>query len=117
MTKTTQKAAVLYAIENLVDAPEDIIEKLQSIVASLERKAGAEKKPTAVQLQNEVYKQNIMDYVNANPKAYTVTAMIAEIPELAGFSTPKVSALANGLVEAGKLVKSKDGRSTVFTLA
>jgi len=117
MTKTTQKAAVLYAIENLTDAPQDVIEKLQSIVASLDRKSGAEKKPTAVQMQNDEYKGQMMEYITANPKAYTVTGMIAEIPCLSGFSTPKVSALANQLVDAGKLVKGKDGRSTVFTLA
>lgn len=117
MIKMTQKAAVIYAIENLVDAPADVVEKLQSIVTSLDKKAGADRKPTATQLQNKVYEQEIVDYMSAHPKAYTVSQLIAEVASLATFSTPKVSALANALVTAGVLTKGKEGRSTVFTLA
>lgn len=117
MTKTTQKMAVLYAIENLPNAPADIIEKLESIVASLEKKAGAERKPTATQMQNEVYKTDILNYFTEHGGMMTVSQAIATVPSLAAFSTPKVSALMNQLVEAGKLTKGKDGRSTVFALA
>jgi len=114
MTKMTQKGAILYAIDNLTDAPADVIEKLQSIVASLDKKAGAERKPTAVQVQNEVYKAEIMRYYAECAKPMTVTEAIATVPALAGFSTPKVSALLNQLVDAGQLEKGKNGRSTVF---
>lgn len=113
----TQKAAVIYAIENLPDAPADILEKLQSIVTSLEKKAGAERKPTATQLQNKVYEQDIVAHMTEHRKPYTVSQLIAEVPSLTTFSTPKVSALANTLVNEGVLVKGKEGRSTVFTLA
>lgn len=117
MTKTTQKMAVLYAIENLPDAPADVIEKLESIVTSLNKKATAERKPTAVQVQNEVYKTDILNYFAANGGVLTVSKAIANIPSLTTFSTPKVSALMNQLVEAGKLNKGKDGRATIFSLA
>ena len=114
MTKMTQKGAILYAIDNLVDAPADVIEKLQSIVVSLEKKAGAERKPTAVQLQNKVYEEQIMEYFSENPAPLTVGGAIAAIPALAGFSTPKGSALLNALVTEGRLEKGKEGRSTIF---
>ena len=44
MTKTTNKTALLYAIENLPNAPADVREKWEKMVEQLDKKNAAPRK-------------------------------------------------------------------------
>ena len=115
-SKTTYRSAVEYAIRNLTDAPADVTEKLTALCASLERKSGAERKPTATQVANEGYKAAIVEFLcDADP--CTVTDILKGVPALEGFSNQKVSALMTQLVNAGEVVKTTDKRRSYFALA
>jgi len=115
--KTTYKTAVEYAIKNLPNAPADITEKLTALAASLEKKSGAERKPTATQVANEGYKAAIVEFLGNCDKPQTVTDILKSVPAVAGFSNQKVSALMTQLVTAQAVIKTTDKRRSYFAIA
>lgn len=117
MTKTTYKTAVEYAIDHLTDAPEDVREKLSALAASLEKKSGAERKPTATQVANEGFKSAIVDFLASADAPQTVSDILKGVPAFDGFSNQKVSALMTQLVAAGTVVKTTDKRRSYFAIA
>lgn len=116
-TKTTYKTAIEYAIKNLPDAPADVRDKLTALVASLEKKSGAERKPTATQVANEGFKSAIIDFLREADKPQTVTDILKGVAALNGFSNQKVSALMTQLVNSGLVVKTTDKRRSYFAIA
>lgn len=116
-TKTTYKTAIEYAIKNLPDAPADVRDKLTALVASLEKKSGAERKPTATQVANEGFKSAIIDFLRGADKPQTVTDILKGVAALNGFSNQKVSALMTQLVNGGMVVKTTDKRRSYFAIA
>jgi hypothetical protein len=116
-SKTTYRTAVEYAIRNLSDAPQDVLDKLTALCASLEKKSGAERKPTATQVANEGYKSAIVDFLGGVDKPQTVTDILKGVAALDGFSNQKVSALMTQLVNGGAVIKTSDKRRSYFALA
>ena len=78
------------------------------------KKAGT-RKPTAQQKENEGIKADILDALGT--EGTTVTNLINTVPELAGFSNQRVSALLRQLVLDEKVVKTKEGKTTLFAVA
>ena len=117
-TKTTNRVALTYAIEHLTDAPSEIIEKLENMVAQLDKKNASPKKLTAQQEKNEVIKTDILDFLSDNAgSGYTVSDMLKAIPSLEGDSNQHASALMRALVLAGSVEKYIDKRRTYFRAA
>lgn len=116
-SKTTYRSAVEYAIKNLSDAPAEVMEKLTALSASLERKSGTERKPTATQVANEGYKSAICEFLRGADKPLTVTDILKNVPAVEGFSNQKVSALMTQLVTVGAVVKTADKRRSYFAIA
>ena len=118
MTKTTNKTALLYAIENLsASAPAEIIDKLNAMVAQLDKKNASPKKLTAQQEKNEVIKTAILDFLSDNAgTGYTCSDLLREVAELEGDSNQHVSALMRALVLAGSVEKYTEKRRTYFRL-
>lgn len=116
MTKTTNKTALLYAIENLsASAPAEIIDKLNTMVAQLDKKNASPKKLTAQQEKNEVIKTAILDFLSDNAgTGYTCSDLLREVAELEGDSNQHVSALMRALRLDGKVVSYQDKRKTYF---
>jgi len=93
--------------EELVDFIYDRKEKAQ--------KKASTRKPTTQQKENEGFKENILDTLTAEGK--TVSEIIASNDDLAGLTNQRVSALLRQLVLAGKVVKTKDGKKSLFAIA
>ena len=117
-TKVTNRSALTYAIENLPDAPQEVIDKLTNMVAQLDKKNASPKKLTAQQEKNEGIKADILDFLADNsPSGYTVSNLLKVIPSLEGDSNQHVSALMRALVLAGSVEKYIDKRRTYFRVA
>ena len=115
MTKTTNKTALLYAIENLPDAPAEILEKLTKMVDQLDRKNAAPRKMTEKQTHNEAVKVAILDFLaDHEGEGFTCSDLIKVIPALEGTSNQYVSALMRSLYEAHKVEKYTEKRRTYF---
>jgi predicted transcriptional regulator len=116
--KMTNRKALTYAIDNLTDAPAEVIAKLTKMVEQLDKKNASPKKLTAQQVKNEELKEVIVDFLADNEnEGFTVTDLIKSVAELNGDSNQHVSALMRQLVEAGKAVKYSEKRRTYFKIA
>lgn len=114
----TNKLAIEYVMNNY-DVPADVLEKLEKMHDSLARKsstASGNRKPNAKQLENAVYKENILVYMGNEPnRLFTASEVQNNCPNLPEKVTnQKVSALLNQLVNAGNLAKTKEKGKTFF---
>lgn len=117
MTKLTNVKAIEYVIANC-ELPTDVVEKLEKMKASFEKKASGERKPTATQKANEDLKNAILGHMEPNV-LYSVGQLAKEVPQLAkvGASGQKVSALIKQLKDAGLVVRVEEKRKAFFKLA
>lgn len=116
-TKTTNRSALTYAIDHLTDAPSEIIEKLQGMIAQLDKKNASPKKLTSQQEKNEVVKTAIVEFLSDNAdKGFTCSDLIKVVPELEGDSNQHVSALMRALRLEDKVTNYTDKRKTYFKI-
>lgn len=113
MEKMTYISALTIAIESANLTPE-VTEKLTALKERLARKTTAERKPTKTQVANAGLEAILYSSMEPN-RAYTVTELIKEIPELAEMSNQKVSALVRGLKNAQKVVREEVKGRSYFT--
>ncbi|MBE6148171.1 MAG: hypothetical protein E7167_01465 [Firmicutes bacterium] len=116
MEKMTNAKAIAYVIENCT-VPKDVAEKLEKILASYEKKASAERKPTATQIANEHLKDVILGVLTEATKPMTVSEIIKAHAELATLSTQKISPQLTKLVDEKKIVKTVEKRKSYFSIA
>lgn len=114
------------AIEIIGEAKDQVItlemalEFIDNEIKALNKKnAGSSEKLTEKQKENEVYKEAILKLMAENPdKAYSVSDLIKTIPEFAGFSNQKISAVVRLMKENDKTIKKEMvKRVAVFSLA
>lgn len=118
MTKTTNKTALLYAIENLPEAPAEIREKWENMVAQLDKKNAAPRKLTAKQETNEAVKEVIAEFLSLHSdRGFTCSDLIKEVEALHDKNPQYVSALMRSLVLSEVVTKYTDKRRTYFKAA
>ena len=116
--KMTEKRALIYAIQNLPDAPADVREKWEKMLANLEKRNAAPKQMTEQQKKNEIVKAAILDFLTANPETgYTVSDLIAQVPECNGDTTQHISALVRALDLDQRVIKYVEKRRTYVKIA
>jgi hypothetical protein len=115
-TKTTNKTALLYALENLPEAPAEVREKWQKMIDQLDKKNAAPAKMTAKQEANEGVKGEILDFLRDNAEGYTYSDLLKAIPSCEGKSNQYVSALMSQLFKSGAVEKYTDKRRTYFRI-
>lgn len=78
-------------------------------IAQLEKKNNSSsEKLTEKQKENETLKTAILNWMNENPdKGYSVSDLIKNVPELAGMSNQKVSAVIHLMKENDKTIKKE----------
>ena len=116
MTNAIKFDEVIKALkgEKSVMSVDEMVEFLEGRKAQATKKSD-NRKPTAQQKENEGFKKNILDTLTTEGK--TVSEIIASNDDLAGLTNQRVSALLRQLVLAGKVVKTKDGKKSLFAVA
>jgi len=116
MTIATKFDEVIKALngEDTVMTVDDMIEFINDRKEKAVKKAG-NRKPSAQQKENEGIKEIILEHLSG--EGTTVSELIAGTPELVGFTNQRISALLRQLVLAGDVVKTKDGKKSLFALA
>ena len=122
--RTMQKMTIANKFDEVVNfitgegvcsmSQDEIVDFLLDRKAKSVKKVGS-RKPTAKQKENEVVKAAILEGMTA--EGATVTDLMARIPALEGLSNQKVSALLRQLVISGDVVKTIDGKKSLFALA
>ena len=114
--KTTYIAALTYAIENLADAPQDVLDKLVTLRGQHENRGNyISKKSIADAEQNAAKREQIYNVLAANGKM-TISEIMAADPSIAP-SNQKVTSLMRGLVDEGRVVKTIEKRKSYFAIA
>lgn len=113
--KMTNKKALEFVLSTCT-LPADVSDKLTAMVAAIERKNGAERKPTAKQTENAVLRSALVEFINENAEdnGFTVTDLIKSCPAVEGMSQQKVSAILRQAVLGGELSKVSVKRRTHF---
>ena len=113
--KITNKMVLTYVRDNF-DLPDGYAEKVESMIAALDRKNSAERKPTAKQTENEGVRAAVVDFINANSEGdgFTCADLIAQCAAVAGRSNQYVSAIMRQAVAAGEVSKGPVKRRTYF---
>lgn len=123
MTNMTYAQALDFALqvlnENVFEGIEEekstAMERLEALKAQL-AKRGSAKTPTKTQKANEEVKAVIADVLAEAGEKMTVTEIIAD-ERLNGYTNQKISALLRQMKEAGKVVKTLEGKKAYFAVA
>lgn len=113
--KMTNKTALSYVLDNF-DLPEDVADKLSTMVAQLEKKSGAERKPTARQIENAQLAEVIQGQFEVGV-TYSVSDILKNftgLPE--DMSCQRLSGILTKLVDAGVLEREVVKRVPYFSI-
>lgn len=113
--KMTNRKALTYALEHC-DLPADVAEKFTAMIAALDKKSTAERKPTAKQSENEGVRAAVVEFINENAEGdgFTCSDLIKVCPAVEGKSNQYVSAILRQAVLAGEVSKGTVKRRTYF---
>ena len=85
-------------------------------VEMLSKKNTRDKKPTATQIANEKYKEEILNFLLTTPDGATCAAIREGIPDLAIYQTQKVAALLRPMLENGQVKKTIVKGRAIFSV-
>lgn len=116
MTKKITKREVINAMlaVEAISANEDFKAYLENELALLDRKS-SNKKATKTQVENEGFKEEILNVLDV--KGATVTEIQAKSEVLSGLTNQRVSALLRQMVNDGRVVKTIEGKKSLFAKA
>ena len=108
----------LLAIDGVKENP-DLVNFIGHELELLAKKnASGSSKPTAVQLENEGIKNDILECMANEPnRLFTISEMQKLFPCCAELSNQRVSALVRQLVADGKVERFEEKRKAVFRIA
>lgn len=113
--KMTNKGALQFVLDTY-DVPSEVAEKLTSMLAQLEKKSGAERKPTARQVENSKIKEKILSQMEPNV-LYTVGDMLKGFDTSEDMTSQRLTALLSQMTDDGSVTKTKDKGKSLFSLA
>lgn len=113
--KMTNRKALAFCIANY-DLPTEVKDKLTAMIAALDKKASADRKPTAKQDENAAVRAALVEYINENATGdgFTCSDLLKVCPAVEGKSNQYVSALLRQAVLAGEVSKGMVRRRTFF---
>lgn len=118
MANMTNKGALNFVLTTFGEQiPADVAEKLKGMIAQIEKKSGAERKPTARQIANNGIKATIAEQMEANV-LYLVGDVLKSFDGLGeDMTSQRLSAILNQMVTAGQLTKTTEKGKSYFSLA
>ena len=112
MEKMTNKKALNYVLANY-EVPAEVKEKIEGMIAQLDKKSGAERKPTATQKENVGYADAIVTYLKDTGKSLTISDIIKEVAEVSELTNQRVSAIVRQMI-GNEVERVEDKRKAYF---
>lgn len=106
-------ARALTAVLNGEPMTAEISEKLTALLASIEKKNSAEKKPTAQQVANQGIQTAILEFMTPGT-LYSITDIIKGCPACADLTNQRVSALVRQMKDSGAVERIEEKRKAYF---
>ena len=123
-TKKMTKKDYFNALLNIpaVGTKEELVAFIEHELELLERKSekkAGDKKPTATQIENEVIKEEILNFMEPN-NLYSISEFQKKVPKCADLSNQKISSLLRQLLPengTGQIERVEDKRKVFYKLA
>jgi hypothetical protein len=115
MTKKEMFTAIMNV--DAVAENAEMVEFLQKQIELLDKKSASPKKPTAKQIENEKFKELIVDYLENADAPKCIKEIIEQIPEFKDFSNQKVCRLLTDMVNAKILNKDYVKKTPYYMIA
>ena len=100
----------------VIDNP-DLVAFVDHQVDMLDRKSATPRKPTATQLENIGFKDDILIFLSDADKPMNIKEIQNGIPALANLSNQRIARLLTDLVSAEKVVRTKIKQTPYFAIA
>lgn len=113
----TYAEAINIALEVMGDSHKDAQERLEALKAQLAKRNSGSKGLTKTQKTNEVIKSMILNILAEAEEPIGMSKLISDPRLPDGMSTQKLGALIRQLVQDGKVIKGKDKKHVVYSLA
>jgi hypothetical protein len=123
-TKLTNRIALEYAIKLVRNDdswcdkydPDEVINKLESMIDALDKRASTPRKPTKTQIENEAYKAAIVEYLTASDSLKSIKEMQAEITGFAELSNQRITHMLTDLRKAGIVARTYNKKVPYFAI-
>ena len=97
--------------------PSEFIEFCKHEIELLNKKSSSSSKPTKTQVENENYKQVILDALAEADKPMTISEIMDYATGLEGLKNQRVSAIMTQLKNSGKVIRTEEKKKAYFSLA
>lgn len=101
---------------NEVKANSELVDFINHELELLSKKNASEKKLTPTQKENLTIQEAILNYMETNV-LYTITDLLKNVPECAGMSNQRVSAIVRIMREEKKVERIEEKRKAYFRKA
>lgn len=113
-TKKMTKRDYFNALRAIVADNEELTAFIDHEIKLLEKKSSGSRKPTARQLENEVFKTDIISHLIKCDTMKCITELQSEIPSLAELSNQRITHLLTALKKEGKVNKEYVKKTPYF---
>lgn len=115
MSKMTNVSALTFVLEHTDNLPDEVIDRLNAMIASLTKRADSaksrERKPSAKdiarQKEMDELREKVVAALNAEPNRLFACK---ELAEMVGVSTPKMSAVLISLNKTNRVLRSMNDK-------
>lgn len=95
----------------------EIVEFCNHEIELLEKKSSGSAKPTKTQIENEGFKQAILDFLAEADRPMTISEIMENCEAVSGLKNQRVSALVTQLKKAELVVRTEDKKKAFFSVA
>ena len=117
MTKKELFTALLALVESsTIDNKDELANGLKHEIELLAKKSATPRKPTAVQVENEAFKTEIVAYLTTADAPKNIKEIQEAIPTLAELSNQRITHLLSALVENETLIKGYVKKTPYYSI-
>jgi len=108
MTKMTYVAALSFAIENLTDAPAEVLDKLTALrEQQIKRNSTVDRKPTKAQTLTASLADIVREVLAAAENPMTIAEILQADDRFAGVSNQKMAAVLRSMADSVEKIPDK----------
>lgn len=110
------KREMFAEIRNLVSDNAEMVAFIDREIELLNRKASSPRKPTATQVENAGFKENILEALESADKPVSIRELCEICPSLEGLTNQRITHLLTDLRKAGKVARNYVKKVAYFSL-
>lgn len=116
MAKKT-KREYFAEIREFVADNEELVAFIDHEVELLNKKSGANRKPTKTQIENEGFKADILEVLAREDRPLNISELQEACPSIAELKNQRVTHLLTALIADGRVVRTEVKRKPYFAIA